>query len=111
DWRTLTILPQDDAPGGLKVLDRNGRWLEVPAVPGTFVVNIGDLMALWTNDRWSSTIHRVVNPPQEQAWRERYSIAFFHQPNHDALITCIPTCTDDEHPPRHAPVRSFDYIL
>jgi isopenicillin N synthase-like dioxygenase len=110
DWGSLTILYQDSAPGGLQVLDKTGRWLDVPYVDGSFVVNIGDLMAIWTNDRWVSTVHRVVNPPREHADRERYSIPFFHQPNLDALIECIPTCTGPGNPPRHQAVRSGQYL-
>ena len=111
DWGSLTILYQDDAPGGLQVLDKVGEWVDVPAIEGSFVVNIGDLMAIWTNDRWVSTVHRVVNPAPEQAGRERYSVPFFHQPNYDALIECIPTCAGLGNPPRYAPVRSGEYIL
>lgn len=110
DWGTLTILYRDESAGGLQVLDRDGRWLEVPAVPGAFVVNIGDLMALWTNDRWTSTVHRVVHPAGEQAHRARYSIAFFHQPNQDALISCIPTCSGPDDPPRHEALTCAQYL-
>ena len=64
---------------------------------GSFVVNIGDLMAAWTNDRWVSTLHRVV--AADGAWGERISVAFFHQPTYDARIECIPTCTSPDDPP------------
>lgn len=111
DWGSLTVLYQDDAPGGLQVLDKAGEWVDVPAIEGSFVVNIGDLMAIWTNDRWVSTVHRVVNPKPEHAAKERFSVPFFHQPNYDALIECIPTCTAPGHPPRYAPVRSGEYIM
>ncbi|MET9474992.1 isopenicillin N synthase family dioxygenase [Streptomyces sp. NPDC002917] len=111
DWGSLTILYQDDGPGGLQVLDKAGQWLDVPVIEGSFVVNIGDLMAIWTNNRWVSTVHRVVNPPRELAGKERYSVPFFHQPAYDALIECIPTCTGPLNPPRHQPVRSGDYII
>ncbi|POX41482.1 oxidoreductase [Streptomyces sp. Ru73] len=110
DWGSLTILYQDESPGGLQVQDKSGQWLDVPVIPGSFVVNIGDLMAIWTNDKWVSTVHRVVNPPREQAHRERYSIPFFHQPNYDALIECIPTCAGPGRPARYAPVLSGEYI-
>ena len=54
----------------------------MPPVPGAFIINIGDLMALWTNDRWVSTLHRVVNPPPDaKGSTRRQSFAFFHQPN------------------------------
>jgi isopenicillin N synthase-like dioxygenase len=111
DWGSLTILYQDDAPGGLQVQDKQGQWLDVPAIEGSFVVNIGDLMAVWTNDRWVSTTHRVVNPPRELAQRERYSLPFFHQPNFEAVIETIPTCMGAENPPRHASTQSGPYIL
>jgi isopenicillin N synthase-like dioxygenase len=111
DWGSLTILYQDDGPGGLQVLDKDGQWLDVPVIEGSFVVNIGDLMAIWTNNRWVSTVHRVVNPPRELAGKERYSVPFFHQPSYDALIECIPSCTGPDNPPRHQPVRSGDYIV
>jgi isopenicillin N synthase-like dioxygenase len=111
DFGTVTVLYQDDAPGGLQVQHRDGRWLDVPPVPGSFVVNLGRLMTLWTNDRWASTVHRVVNPPPDQSHLDRISIAFFHQPNPDAAIACIPTCADADNPPRHAPVRSGNYFL
>jgi isopenicillin N synthase-like dioxygenase len=111
DWGSLTVLYQDEAPGGLQVQDKAGQWLGVPRIEGSFVVNIGDLMAIWTNDRWVSTVHRVVNPPRELARTERYSVPFFHQPSYDALIECIPTCTGPGNPPRYAPVRSGDYIV
>src|SRR5258705_12570104 len=62
DYGSLTILRIEDAPGGLQVVNRRGEWVEVKALPASFVVNLGDLMANWTNDRWSSTLHRVVNP-------------------------------------------------
>jgi len=111
DWGSLTILYQDDAPGGLQVLGKGGNWVGVPAIKGSFVVNIGDLMAVWTNDRWVSTVHRVVNPPRDVANTERYSVAFFHQPNFDARIECIPTCTGPSNPPRYAPTYSGEYIV
>lgn len=111
DWGSLTILYQDDAPGGLQVLDKNASWVDVPAIEGSFVVNIGDLMAVWTNDKWVSTVHRVVNPPRDRADTERYSVPFFHQPNFDAIIECIPTCTGPANPPRYVPVQSGEYIM
>ncbi|MGW8725589.1 isopenicillin N synthase family dioxygenase [Streptomyces sp. NPDC055808] len=111
DWGLLTVLYQDGAPGGLQVRDKSGAWVDVPAVEGTFVVNIGDLMAVWTNDRWVSTVHRVVNPPREVAHRERYSIPFFLQPNYTAPIECIPTCSGPDNPPRHPSTTSGEYLV
>jgi isopenicillin N synthase-like dioxygenase len=78
----------------------------VPFVPDTFIVNIGDLMARWTDDRWVSTLHRVVNPPQEKAHdSRRLSLVFFHQPNYDAVIRQIRPGA-----PKYEPITSGDYL-
>lgn len=111
DWGSLTILQRDEAPGGLQVLNKQGEWQDVPNVPDSFVINIGDLMAIWTNNRWVSTVHRVVNPPREYASSKRYSIAFFHQPNFDAVIESIPGCSTPDNPSQYAPVLSGEYIM
>jgi isopenicillin N synthase-like dioxygenase len=96
DYGTFTILNGENVPGGLQVRTRKGEWIDVETDPNNFVVNIGDLLMRWTNDRWVSNMHRVVNPPATVAARaKRLSIAFFHQPNYDALIECIA-------PPRQA---------
>jgi len=103
DFGSLTILKTEDKPGGLEVQNRDGVWEAVPILPGTFVINIGDLLAHWTNDRWVSTMHRVVNPPRDlTTGTRRLSIAFFHQPNYDAVIETIPSCVDVTRPPRPA---------
>ena len=107
DWGSLTILYHDGEPG-LQIRSPEGEWQDVPAVAGSFVVNLGDLMAAWTNDRWVSTLHRVV--VAEGAWGERISVAFFHQPAYDALIECIPTCTSPDDPPRHEPTTSGEWL-
>lgn len=110
DWGTLTILYQDGT-GGLEVVDRRtGGWIDVPVIPGTFVVNIGDLMARWTNDHWNSTKHRVRVPPAELRAIPRVSIPFFHHPNYDALIECLPSCTSADDPPKYPPVTSGAYL-
>ena len=82
------------------------------APAGTFVCNIGDLMQRWTNDRWISTMHRVVNPPREAArGNRRLSIPFFFQPNYDAIIECLPGCCGPDNPPRYEPVTSGQHRL
>ena len=107
DWGSLTILYHDGQPG-LQILSPEGHWEDVPSVPGSFVVNLGDLMATWTNGRWVSTQHRVIVP--EGVTGDRISVAFFHQPAYDAVIECIPTCTSPDDPPRHEPVTSGEWI-
>jgi isopenicillin N synthase-like dioxygenase len=72
-------------------------------------VNLGDLMARWTNERWVATPHRVVNPPAEHAMTQRISIPFFHQPNHDAIIEAIPTCVSEDRPVRYRPVTAGEW--
>ena len=104
----LTILSGESAPG-LQVLTRSGNWVDVPTDKYRFVCNIGDLLMRWTNDRWVSNSHRVLNPPREMAQASsRMSIAFFHHPNYDAKIECIPGCAGDA-PPRYEPVLSGDF--
>jgi isopenicillin N synthase-like dioxygenase len=111
DYGAVTILLAESVPG-LQVLNRRGEWADVAASPGTFVCNIGDLMQHWTNDRWTSTMHRVVNPPLEPGRStRRISIPFFHQPNYDALIECLPGCWGPDHPPRYEPVTSGRHRL
>ncbi|HEY0912777.1 MAG TPA: 2OG-Fe(II) oxygenase family protein, partial [Bradyrhizobium sp.] len=111
DYGSLTILRQEQRPGGLQVKNKAGDWVDVPAIPGTFVVNIGDLMMQWTNDLWTSTMHRVVNPPRDLAGDSaRISLVFFHQPNYDATVSCLPSCASAEQPAKYAPVSSGDHL-
>merc|ERR1740121_1765179 len=94
DYGTLTIL-KSGGPGLQLSKDKdNPVWHDVPYVEDAFVINLGDLMRRWTNDRWSSTLHRVINPPAEQAgaWGRRLAIAFFHNLNKDARVEVIPSC-------------------
>ncbi len=98
-------------PGGGLQIRSGGEWIDVPAVAGSFVVNLGDSMARWTNDRWVSTMHRVVNPPDQVAARHsRISFPYFVQPNYDALIECIPSCIDAEAPAKYPPVLNGEYL-
>lgn len=111
DYGSLTIVAPSDAPGRLQVLTPDQDWVEVDPPPGHFVVNIGDLMAQWTNDRWVSTLHRVgLPPPDAGPQARRLSLVFFHQPDDDALIDCIPTCLAPGEVPRYAPVTSGDHL-
>jgi isopenicillin N synthase-like dioxygenase len=111
DWGSLTILYQDDT-GGLEVIDcRTGEWVDVPVVPGAYVVNIGDLMTVWTNGAWRSTKHRVRIPAPDRRSVPRISIPFFHTPNWSAVVECLPTCESSEQPRRHEPITSGTYLL
>ena len=110
DYGVLTILRTEDAPGGLQVRTRAGRWSDVPHIPGSFVVNIGDAMMRWTNDRWVSTQHRVVNPPVDPTQpARRQSIAYFHNLPRDTVIECLPPFRETGIPPRYSPITYGEY--
>lgn len=105
DYGTLTILMADKATGGLQAQHRDGYWVDVTPEPGTYVVNIGDIMQIWTNDRWVSTLHRVVNPPSDVAdTSRRHSIVFFHQPNYDSIIETLPSCFSADNPSKYGAI-------
>lgn len=106
DYGFLTVLVQDSA-GGLEVRRRDGTWLPAPPVPGTWVVNVADMLSRWTNGRWMSTPHRVKN----LSGGDRYSCPYFFDMDMDAVVECLPTCTGPDNPPRHPPVRYGDYLM
>eukprot|EP00270_Netrium_digitus_P005549 TRINITY_DN1739_c0_g1_i3.p1 TRINITY_DN1739_c0_g1~~TRINITY_DN1739_c0_g1_i3.p1 ORF type:complete len:346 (+),score=92.87 TRINITY_DN1739_c0_g1_i3:87-1124(+) len=109
DYGIFTFLATDGVPG-LQICrkkdERPQVWEDVPPIPGAFTVNLGDLLERWSNNRFRSTLHRVVN-----IGKERYSLPFFIEPNFDCLIECLPTCTSNENPPRYAPITSGEYLL
>jgi isopenicillin N synthase-like dioxygenase len=111
DYGSITVLLADQIPG-LQLRDDDGRWFDVLPPEDGFLVNIGDLLAEWTNDRWRSTMHRVVPPPAsvDGPFRRR-SIAWFQQPNWDAVIECLPHCHDALNPPRYRAVTSGDHLM
>lgn len=100
DYGSVTLLLTDGEPG-LQVQPRGGDWMDVPHVPGAFVVNIGDCLMRWSNDIYVSTPHRVLPPS-----RQRRSVAFFLDPNPDAVISALPGTGK----PRYAPVTGADYL-
>lgn len=100
DYGSVTLL-MTDGVAGLQVKPREGGWIDVPHVPGTFVVNIGDCLMRWTNDIYVSTPHRVLPPD-----RPRRSIAFFLDPNPDSVIAALPGTGAAKYPP----VRGADYL-
>lgn len=112
DYGSLTILLPQEGSKGLEILSPGGSWTAVPPVSGAFVINIGDLMARWTSDRWVSTLHRVVNPSSDEGgMARRQSFAFFHQPNWNAEIAVLPQCVGQGETPRYGPVRSGPYLM
>ena len=89
DTNAFTILAQDPN-GGLEIRNRDGAWVAVPPIPGTFVLNVGEVLKVWTDGIFSSTVHRVVN----RSGKRRYSIPFFMYPSYDALIHTLMTNPD-----------------
>jgi isopenicillin N synthase-like dioxygenase len=105
DYGTVTLLSQD-ALGGLEVRNAAGAWIDVPPIPGSFVVNVGELMALWTNDLYAPSLHRATNV---DAPRARVSAAFFTYPHGRTRIECLPTCRSEHNPPRYEPVIAEEF--
>jgi isopenicillin N synthase-like dioxygenase len=101
----ITFLAREDTPG-LAVRLPSGEWLSPPIIPGTFLVNLGNVMKRWSNDRFLSTPHGVVN----DSGRDRYSIAFFYSPTITRTITCLPSCTTTTNPPRYEPAIYGDLV-
>jgi isopenicillin N synthase-like dioxygenase len=106
DFGGVTILLLDDNPG-LQVWDAaNEQWINANPIPGTFVVNLGDMIARWTNDRYRSTLHRVVNT----SGAERYSVPFFYSGNPDHEVRCLATCLAEGDQP-HYPTTTVEAHL
>jgi isopenicillin N synthase-like dioxygenase len=112
DYGTLTILRQELGRAGLQVRDeRSDAWVDIPPTPGALVINIGDLMARWTNDRWTSTLHRVVNPDAGSATStRRQSMPFFHNANYSAVIECLPSSLAAGETPKYEPVLAGPHL-
>jgi isopenicillin N synthase-like dioxygenase len=105
DYGTVTILT-DDGVGGLQVMRRDGTWIEIQIPDHLLVVNLGDLMAIWTNDRWVSNPHRVTNPPDT----DRYSMPLFVTPPFHAEIACLSSCLAPGESPSYAPQFAGEYL-
>ena len=107
DFGGITLLLQDDNPG-LQVWNQaRGTWIHADPVPGTYVVNLGDMIARWTNDRYRSTLHRVVNI----SGKERYSIPFFYSGNPDHQVRCLPGCLAEGERPKYPPVTVEEHLM
>ena len=110
DLGMMTILRNETAMGGLQVQPRGGDWIDAPALDDTFIVNIGDLLMRWTNDRWVSTPHRVSVPKlQERSKSKRMSIGYFTRPNYDTPISCITTCMSADKPKKYPTTTVKEY--
>ncbi|KIW94913.1 uncharacterized protein Z519_04892 [Cladophialophora bantiana CBS 173.52] len=105
DYELLTILLQDDIPS-LEVLSNTGRWIQAKPIPGTFVVNIGDSMAMLTNGLFVSTMHRVLNLSK----RDRYSVPFFLGANQEAELKALEQFVTPDQPAKFQPMTSGEYV-
>ena len=105
DFGMLTVLGQD-AVGGLQLQDLAGEWLAVPPIEGTLVINVGDLLARWSNDRYRSTPHRVIN----SSGRERLSLVLAYDPNFETAVEPALFTAPGE-TPRHDPTTVGEYLV
>lgn len=99
DSGALTVLLQDDQPG-LEVC-RDGRWHLVQPLAGALVINIGDVVQVWSNDRYRAALHRVITDPE----RDRYSVPFFLNPSYETTYEPLPTTATTDEPARYRPIR------
>ncbi|HUK59066.1 MAG TPA: 2OG-Fe(II) oxygenase family protein [Stellaceae bacterium] len=107
DYGSVTLLSQD-ALGGLEIRDARDEWIDVPPLPGAFVVNLGDLFSRWTNGLYRSSLHRASN--FNTAGGSRISLPLFFNPHPQARIECLPTCQGPGNPPKYEPVEAGPYV-
>jgi isopenicillin N synthase-like dioxygenase len=108
DLNMLTFVHANSDEGGLEVRARDGSWLAPKASGDAYIVNVGDILMRWTNDRWVSTPHRVANPPT--GWGERrLSVPFFFQANYDTVVECLPSCAVVGQAPKYQPISVGAY--
>ena len=112
----MTLLFNDEE-GGLQVKNSEGVWVDAEPIPGCCIVNVGDLLARWFNDKLKSTEHRVVNPtalnsdnPGEML-APRYAIAWFGQPNKDTIVESLEPCCTPENPKKYPPVEAGKHVM
>jgi len=112
DFGTITLLVQDDV-GGLRVKKPEGEWVNIEPLSHSIIVNVGDMLMRWSNDRLKATLHQVITPPRfgpEDRIPERYSIAFFCNANKDTLLECLETCRNENEPAKYPPVNAHAYL-
>jgi isopenicillin N synthase-like dioxygenase len=107
DFGTVTVLDREPGKGGLQVCSADGTWSDAPYDPAALTVNIGDLLARWTGDRWRSTRHRVLPPQPEAPGEDLLSLIFFYETNHDAVIESLPAPIGQTQFP---PVVAHEYL-
>lgn len=106
DYGMLTLLVQDPI-GGLELRTRDGEWVSAPYIEGTLVINLGDMVKVWTNEHYVSNLHRVAN----RTGRERYSIPTFFNLDYYTPVACLPAFKKEGEAPKHPPIYSGDYLV
>ncbi len=106
DTSFMTLLAQNKVPG-LSIRLPNGNWVDAPALEGSFLVNGGDMLRRWTNERFLATPHCVIN----RSGQERYAIPFFFDCNYRTIMQCLPTCTSETNPPKYEPMGYPAYMV
>lgn len=109
DINLITLLMGASA-GGLQVLRKDGEWIDAIPAEDELVINVGDMLERHTNNKLRSTIHRVINPPQEDWDKPRYSIPFFMHPRADMPLNCLPECIDETHPKAYEDITAGDFL-
>lgn len=116
DYDGFTILQRDataeGADEGLEIQLPSGEWVAVPSLPHTLTINVGDLFARWTNDRWRATPHRVAAARGNAAatGRARLSIVYFTGPNPETTISCLPSAKCRRTPPQYEPIKAREHV-
>ena len=106
DYGAITLLAQDDN-GGLEVENAAGQWLRADPIPGTIVINLGDMVKRWTNDLYHSNMHRVLN---NRTNSDRYSLPLFFNPAFKTHVECVPTCAPAAGPPKYKPCTAGEHV-
>jgi isopenicillin N synthase-like dioxygenase len=109
DINLITLLMGASADG-LQVQRRDGKWIPITALPDQLVVNVGDMLERLTNNKLKSTIHRVVNPPQEEMKNSRFSIPFFMHPRSEMSLSCLESCVDKKHPKLYKDITAGEFL-
>ena len=109
DINLITLLIGASADG-LQVLNKQGEWVGVTALPDHIIVNVGDMLQRLTNNKLRSTTHRVVNPPREQWNTSRFSIPFFLHPRSEMRLDCLPSCVSNETPIQYENISAGEYL-
>ena len=109
DINLITLLMGASAEG-LEVLNKQGQWVAITALPDQLVVNVGDMLQRLTNNKLKSTTHRVVNPSKEKWGMSRYSIPFFLHPISKMKLDCLPQCVNETNPLQYEPITAGEYL-